>query len=110
MSEMRIDHKGKTFSVRMGKDTLRVIITTERHTILGSVFISPGNRLKDELNHEEQFLAVSDAQVFDITGATLLYRAHFMSVHKRHILWILPTDELLEDQEPEHTHDQRLEG
>ena len=103
MSEVRVDHKGKIFSVRMDKDTVRVIMATERHTIVGSVFVRPGNRPKDELNSEDMFIAVSDAQVFDQSGGNLLYKTHFVSVNKSQVLWALPTSELLDEHSAELT-------
>ncbi len=101
MTEVRVDHKGKVFSIRVDKNTLHVIIATERHTVIGFVYVRPGNRLKDELNDEERFIAVSDAQVFDMSGTNLLYKTHFMAMDKTHILWVLPTDELVEDSTTE---------
>jgi hypothetical protein len=105
MPEMRIDYKGKIYGVRRTKEGVQTIIATERHNVLGYIFLSPDNRLKDELNlNNEQFIAVRDAQVFDINGEHLLYETEFMVLNKAIVQWVLPTEALaLLPDEPKKT-------
>jgi hypothetical protein len=105
MPEMRIDHKGKVYGVRRTKAGVQTIIATERHNILGYIFLSPDNRLKDELNvTNEQFIAVRDAQVYDVNGEHLLYETEFMALNKAVVQWVLPTEALARPTErPQET-------
>jgi len=89
------------------KDAVRVVMATEHHTIIGSVYLRPGERLKDEMNAGEQFIAVTDAEVCDPSGARVLYSTKFMTVNTTHIAWIMPSDELAQPISPEPSHDTR---
>jgi len=46
-------------------------------------------RLKDELNGQERFLAVTDAVVNDLQN-NQLYQAGFLAVNVDQIIWIIP--------------------
>ncbi len=107
MTELRVDHKGKVFSVRMDKEPMRVVMATEQHTIIGSVYLRPGERLKDQLNQGEQFIAVTNAEVLDPSGARVLYTTQFMTVNTIHLAWMMPSDEVVDESTTEPTHDAR---
>jgi hypothetical protein len=55
-------------------------------------------RVKDELNRGEQFLAVTDAIIFNLQGQKL-YDAEFMLINRDHVIWIVPADEIVGDQD-----------
>lgn len=96
---IRFDEKGKFFTDFISKEAVPVIIQTHQFTIEGLLHIRPDERLKDEINRSEPFLALTDVFVKDSSG-TLLYRSNFIAVNHSHILWILPEEEiLLADQE-----------
>ena len=102
MPEVHVDHKGKIYGVRRTKEGVQTVIATDRHNILGYIFLSPDNRLKDELNvNNEQFIAVRDAQVFDIHGEHLLYETEFLVLNKAIVQWVLPTEALARPQDGE---------
>jgi predicted esterase YcpF (UPF0227 family) len=66
------------------------------HFIRGRVHIRPDDRLKDEINQNEAFLAVTEAVVQDHQGNTL-YKADFLAVNRSQIIWLVPTEELKEN-------------
>jgi hypothetical protein len=66
------------------------------HFIRGRVHIRPDDRLKDEINQNEAFLAVTEAVVQDQKGNTL-YKADFLAVNRSQIIWLVPTEELKEN-------------
>jgi queuine/archaeosine tRNA-ribosyltransferase len=105
MSDLRIDHHGKVFTVRSDKDQKRVVLTTEQHMIAGTIYLRPGARLKDVLNETETFIAVTDAQVLDSSGTRVLYMTHFMTVNTAHVAWLIPSDEIIQPSTPESPHD-----
>ena len=91
---LHIDDKGKYFTDIISKEEITVIIQTLSHRVDGKVHVRPGVRLKDELNHPEKFLAVTDASVYSSTGE-LLYRSRFMAVNSDQVIWVIPAHELL---------------
>jgi hypothetical protein len=49
-------------------------------------------RVKDELNQGEQFLAITDAIVYNLQGQKI-YDAEFMLINRDHVIWIVPDEE-----------------
>ena len=94
---IRYDEKGKFFTDVITTQTAPVVIQTDSGVIHGKVHIHPDERLKDELNRNEQFLAVTEAIIFDADGAEK-YRSDFLSVNREHIIWVIPVEELIESQ------------
>jgi hypothetical protein len=56
------------------------------------VHVRPDTRIKDELDHTEPFMAVTNARVYDMRGE-LLYDCKFMTVSRAQIVWVIPHDE-----------------
>lgn len=90
----QFEEKGKIFTNVVNKKPINVRIQTHEHIILGTVHIRPDNRLKDEINLAETFLAVTDAVVQDLSG-NVVFRSNFIAVNRTHIIWLLPTDEAM---------------
>ena len=89
----RYDEKGKIFTDIVTKVPVRVVIqTTTLQRIKGKMFVSPDERVKDELNHVERFLAVKDASVYDQQG-NLIQQCAFIAVNRDQIAWLIPQDE-----------------
>lgn len=88
------EDKGKIYTQVITKSLIKVILQTAFHHIHGFMHVRIGERLKDELDTAVQFLAVTDAEVFDTTGATLLFRTNFMAVNRNQIIWVIPEDDL----------------
>jgi hypothetical protein len=87
----RIDDNGKVFTDRVTKDRVPAIVQTATHRVRGFVFCDRELRLKDELNaSQEQFIAVADAEVLE--GDTVIQRTPFLTINKRHIVWLMPIE------------------
>ena len=67
----QFEEKGKIFTNVITKKPVAVHLQTSQHLIRGNVHIRPDERLKDELNQTEVFLAVTDANVYDLSGKIL---------------------------------------
>ena len=87
-----LEEKGKIFTHTIKKLPAKVIIQTPQQTIHGNIFVRPEQRLKDEVNGGESFLAVTDAQVLDLSGK-VLHKADFLLINREQITWIIPLDE-----------------
>jgi hypothetical protein len=89
---IRYDDKGKFFTDVITKDTVPSIIQTLVTRIQGNIHVRINERVKDELNRGEQFLAITDANIFDLQGQKL-YEAEFMLLNRDHVIWVIPDDE-----------------
>jgi hypothetical protein len=86
------DEKGKYYTNVISKIAVSSILQTTTHLIRGLVHIRQGERLKDELENEERYVAVTNASVYDANGK-VAYSSPFMAVHKSQIVWIMPADD-----------------
>lgn len=81
------DDKGKFFTSIIAKDTVKARIQTTAQIIEGNVHVRRECRLKDELDNGEPFLAVTDAHVFDTSGAEIFHTG-FIAVRRDQIIWV----------------------
>jgi hypothetical protein len=90
---MDFNDKGKYFTDIISKVAVPAKIQTTTHFIEGHIYVRLEGRVKDELDRPELFVAVTDAKVFSLDGA-LLYEAHFMTVARAQIVWLIPSDDI----------------
>ena len=93
----QINERGKIFTQVINKKPVQVIIQTHNQKITGTVYLSPENRIIDELNSNGQFLAVTDATILSIDDVKL-YESEFLSVNLDQIIWILPVEEINQEK------------
>jgi hypothetical protein len=86
------DEKGKYYTDIVKKIPTPVVIQTATHLVRGLVHIREGERLKNELEREEGFLAVTNASVYG-ADEKALFTASFMAVNRAHVVWIMPADQ-----------------
>ena len=72
-----------------------MIIKTKEDIILGSIHIRPIVRMIDDLLASEQFLAVTDAVVYDSRG-NALFKTKFMALNRDEITYVVPQQEVQE--------------
>lgn len=88
---IRYDDKGKFFTDVITKDAVPSIIQTLVSRIQGNMHVRINERVKDELNRGEQFLAVTDADIYNLQGQKVR-SAEFMLINRDHVIWILPDE------------------
>ena len=86
------DEKGKFFTDVVSKVTVPVFIQTVTHGIRGDMHIRPDQRLKDELDLSDSFLAITDAVILGPDGKEL-NRTNFLAVRRDQIVWVMPIEE-----------------
>lgn len=91
------DEKGKIFTNIVPKTQVPATIQTRTHRLHGDVYMKPDERLKDELNRSEQFLAVTNASIFDEAG-NVAYSCKFLTLNKDQIVWLIPDADLMENK------------
>jgi hypothetical protein len=83
------DEKGKIFTEVVSKIAINATIQTTTHRMRGRIHVRRDERIKDELDREEGFLALTEVTVFG-PGESVLYDVPFLAVQRAHIVWVLP--------------------
>ncbi len=86
---VEFDENGKIFTDVISKVPIPAVVQTTQHLIRGNVHVRRDERLKDELDRDELFLAITDASVIGADGQTL-HRTRFLAVRRAQIVWVMP--------------------
>ncbi len=86
------DEKGKIYTDIISKRSIPATIQTVNNRLHGYIYVREGERLKDELSRAEQFLAVTDVEIYDLDGK-VLYNCEFVAINRDHIVWVFPDEE-----------------
>ncbi len=89
---LHYDEKGKFYTEYVTKNSIRASIQTLTNRIEGKIYVRAGERVSDELNRSAQFLAVTDATIFDPQGKEIC-RCPFLTVNCDQIVWLLPEEQ-----------------
>ena len=89
---IEFDDKGKIFTDVVSKITVPAVVQTTQHLIRGDVHVRHDERLKDELDRDELFLAMTDAQVLGADNR-VLHEAPFLAVRRAQIVWVMPAED-----------------
>jgi len=92
------DDKGKIYTDVVSKKAVPAVVQTTKQLIRGNVHVRHDERLKDELDRDELFLAVTDASVVNLDGQ-ILHQARFMAVRRAQIVWVMPAQDVEEVDE-----------
>ena len=83
------DEKGKIFTDIISKVAIQATIQTTTHLLRGLLHVRRDQRIKDELDQTEKFLALTDVSVLGTDGK-VLFQAPFLAVQRDHIVWVVP--------------------
>jgi hypothetical protein len=83
------DEKGKIFTDIVTKVALQATVQTTTHLMRGLIHVRRDQRIKDELDVNESFLALTDVSVLTPDGQ-VLFQAPFLAVRRSQIVWVLP--------------------
>lgn len=86
------DEKGKFFTDVISKVAMPATLQTTNQLIKGFIHVRHGERIKDELDRDELFLAVTKASIWGSDG-NLIFEAPFIAVRRTQIIWIMPNEE-----------------
>jgi hypothetical protein len=86
------DEKGKIFTDIVSKVAIQATVQTTTHLIRGHLHVRRDQRIKDELDIDEKFLALTDVSVLGPDGQ-ILFQAPFLAVRRSQIVWVLPEED-----------------
>lgn len=86
------DEKGKYYTNIIQKVPVPAMVQTTNNLIRGLIHVRQDERLKDELEGNEQFIAVTDVSVCDASGK-VIFSGPFIAVQKDQIVWVMPLSE-----------------
>jgi hypothetical protein len=91
------DDKGKIFTEVVSKVAIQATIQTTTHLLRGQIHVRRDQRIKDELDGSENFLALTDVTVLGVDGQAI-FQTPFLAVRRSHIVWVLPEQEKAEER------------
>lgn len=77
--------------VRAVKEKIPVILLTTSYRLEGEMHVVPGGRLLDEINKERDFIPITNATVYDITGDAPLDTLDFIALNKSLVVMVAPS-------------------
>jgi hypothetical protein len=86
------DEKGKFYTDIVKKLPISAVIQTTTHLVRGLIHVRQGERLKNELERDEKFLAVTHATVYG-AGEQVVFTSPFMALQRTQIVWLMPVDD-----------------
>ena len=90
------DEKGKIFTEVISKRPVYATIQTTTHLMRGHIHVRRDQRIKDELDLDEKFIAVTEVNVLAPDGH-ILFQAPFLAVNRDQIIWVLPEQNKTEE-------------
>ena len=86
---IQYDEKGKFFTDIVPKVPVQAVVQTTAQLIRGKIHVREGERLKDELDRDELFLAMTEASILTADGQ-VQFEAPFLAVQRSQVIWVLP--------------------
>lgn len=86
------DEKGKIFTDVVRKTPVAATVQTTSHLIQGLLHIRQGERVKDELDRDELFLAITEVKVLGTDGKPI-FQVPFLAVRRSQIVWVIPEEQ-----------------
>lgn len=83
------DEKGKIFTDIVSKIAISARVQTTTHMMRGHIHVRRDQRIIDELDLDENFLAITEVDVLSSDGQ-ILFHVPFLAVRRTHIVWVVP--------------------
>jgi len=94
---IEFDEKGKRFTDIVTKRPIYATLQTTKHLMRGHIHVRRDQRIKDELDLDDKFIALTEADILGEDGQ-VLYQAPFLAINRAHIIWVLPEQKQGEEE------------
>jgi len=92
------DERGKIFTDIVSKVAIHATVQTTTHMLRGHIHVRRDQRIIDELDLSENFLALTDVDVLSADGQ-IVFQVPFLAVRRSHIVWVIPESKTNEEGE-----------
>ena len=89
MNHEYYEEKGKIFTDVVSKIAVYATIQTTTHMLRGRIHVRRDQRMIDELDQNENFLAVTEVSVLGADSQPL-FQVPFLALRREHIVWVIP--------------------
>jgi hypothetical protein len=83
------DEKGKRFTDIVTKRPVYATVQTTRQLLRGNIHVRRDQRIKDELDLDDKFIALTDVSILG-DNEQVLFQAPFLAVNRSQIIWVMP--------------------
>ena len=83
------DEKGKRFTDIVTKRQIYATVQTTRQLLRGYIHVRRDQRIKDELDLDDRFLALTEVNILGEDGQ-VLFQAPSLAINRAQIIWVLP--------------------
>lgn len=89
---LEYDEKWKKYTNVVRKRAVDALVQTTTHLIRGKMYVHHDERVKDELDHNELFLALTDVSILDADGKPI-HQSPFLAICRAQIVWVIPEEQ-----------------
>lgn len=82
-------NKERGFRPQISTLQFPVVIQTFHNRIIGNLHTRENERIKDALNSNEPFIALTQVQIFDMNGTVELNKSDFLAINRNKIIWVI---------------------
>ena len=91
------DEKGKKFTDIVTKKPVYATVQTTKQMLRGNIHVHQDQRIKDELDIDDKFIAITDVSILGDDGQ-ILFQTPFLAVNRAQIVWVLPEQKQNEEE------------
>jgi hypothetical protein len=91
------DEKGKKFTDIVTKKPVYATVQTTKQMLRGNIHVHQDQRIKDELDIDDKFIAITDVSILGADGQ-VLFQTPFLAVNRAQIVWVLPEQKQNEEE------------
>jgi hypothetical protein len=84
-----LPNKERGFRPHVSTLQFPVVIQTMHNRIVGNLHTRENERIKDALNSNDAFVALTDVKIFDPEGTRELKHSEFLAINCRNIIWVI---------------------
>lgn len=73
------------------KERVHIVLLTASYRVEGEMHVVPGGRILDEINKERDFVPITNATIYEVSGEMPLDVLDFIAINKNLIVMVAPS-------------------